>query len=106
MAHLVHVWLWFASFAVFPPVSARQAPPRPAVIADSGEVAHALDSALARADEALARGRPWQATRILSPWLDDSSRRTSATVYLAARAAREWKGWSEVLQLRAGERWI
>ncbi|MEA2724617.1 MAG: hypothetical protein QOH59_2388 [Gemmatimonadales bacterium] len=106
MTHLVHVWLWFASIAVFPPVSARQVPQRPAAIADSGEVAHALDSALARADEAMVRGRPWQATRILSPWLGDSSHRTPATVYLAARAASEWKGWSEVLQLLAGERWI
>lgn len=106
MTHLVHVWLWFASIAVFPSASARQVPPRPAAIADSGEVAHTLDSALARADEAMERGRPWQATRILSPWLGDSSRRTPGIVYLAARAASEWRGWSEVLQLLAGEPWI
>ncbi|MDQ3224130.1 MAG: hypothetical protein M3Q75_11765, partial [Gemmatimonadota bacterium] len=106
MTHLVHVWLWFASIAVFPPLSTRAAAPRPAAIADSGEVSHTLDSALARADEAMARGRPWQATRILAPWLGDSSRRTPAAVYLAARAASGWKGWSEVLQLLAGEPWI
>lgn len=106
MTHLVHVWLWFASIAVFPPVSTRPAAPRPAAMADSGEASQTLDSALARADEAMARGRPWQATRILAPWLSDSSRRTPAAVYLAARAAREWNGWSEVLQLLAGEQWI
>jgi soluble lytic murein transglycosylase len=54
----------------------------------------------------MARGRPWQATRILAPWLSDSSRRIPAAVYLAARAASEWKGWSEVLQLLAGEQWV
>jgi soluble lytic murein transglycosylase len=78
----------------------------PAAVADSGETAHALDSALARADEALARGRPWQATRLLAPWLSDSTRRTPAAVYLAARAASEWKGWSEVLLLLANAPWI
>ena len=106
MTHLVHVWLWFASLAVFPPVSTRQAAPLPAAMADSGEATHTLDSALAHADEAMERGRPWQATRILAPWLRDSSRRTPAAVYLAARAASEWKGWSEVLQLLAREQWI
>jgi soluble lytic murein transglycosylase len=104
--HLVHVWLWFASLAVFPPPSTLPAAPRPVAIADSGEASQTLDSALARANEAMVRGRPWQATRILAPWLRDSSRRTPAAVYLAARAASEWKGWSEVLQLLAGEPWI
>ena len=105
MTHLVHVWLWFASIAVFPSVSTGHVPPRPAAIRDSVVVRHALDSALAHADEAMTRGRPWQATRILTPWLRDASR-TPATVYLAARAASEWKGWSEVLQLLSGETWI
>ncbi|MGI8818675.1 MAG: transglycosylase SLT domain-containing protein [Gemmatimonadales bacterium] len=105
MTHLVHVWLWFASIAVFPSVSPRHVPPRPAAIRDSVVASHALDSALAHADEAMTRGRPWQATRILTPWLRDPSR-TPATVYLAARAASEWKGWSEVLQLLSGEPWI
>jgi len=106
VTHLVHVWLWLATIAVLPPVSARPVAVRPAVVADSGEAAHTLDSALVHADEAMARGRPWQATRILAPWLTDSSRRTPDAVYLAARAASEWKGWSEVLQLLAGEPWL
>jgi soluble lytic murein transglycosylase len=100
------MWLWLASLAVFPPASTRPVALRPAAISDSGETIHTLDSALARADEAMARGRPWQATRILAPWLTDSSRRTPAAVYLAARAASEWKGWTEVLQLLAGEQWL
>jgi peptidoglycan lytic transglycosylase len=103
---LVRVWLWLASLAVFPPASTRPVALRPVAIADSGEKTHTLDSALARANEAMARGRPWQATRILAPWLSDSSRRTPAAVYLAARAASEWKGWTEVLQLLAGEQWL
>ena len=106
MIHLVRVWLWLASLAVFPPASTLAVPLRPAALADSGDAIHSLDSALARADEAMARGRPWQATRILAPWLSDSARRTPAAVYLAARAASEWKGWGEVLQLLAGEPWI
>jgi soluble lytic murein transglycosylase len=106
VTHLVHVWLWFASIAVFPPVLTRPTAPRPAAIADSGEVGHTLDSALVRADEAMTRGRPWQATRILAPWVSDPSHRTPAAIYLAARAASEWKGWSEVLELLGGEPWI
>jgi soluble lytic murein transglycosylase-like protein len=73
---------------------------------DSGEVVTALDSTLARAGEALSRGRPWQATRLLSAALRDSSSRTPAAVFLAATAASEWGGWNEVLQLLQGESWI
>jgi soluble lytic murein transglycosylase len=79
---------------------------RASFIADSAEVAGPLDSALTRADEALARGRPWQATRLLSPWLSDSSNRRPDAVFLAARAASEWKGWREVLQLLSSEPWL
>src|SRR5687767_8674484 len=75
-------------------------------MADSGEVRTALDSTLAAAGEALARGRPWQATRLLSPALRDSAGRKPTTIILAATAASEWGGWSEVLQLLDGERWI
>jgi soluble lytic murein transglycosylase len=66
----------------------------------------ALDSTLAQAGEALARGRPWQATRLLSQALRDSSSRTPATVFLAATAASEWGGWSEVTLLLSNEPWI
>src|SRR5215207_3024318 len=81
-------------------------PHHPAALPDSGEVRPALDSTLAQAGEALARGRPWQATRLLSAALRDSSTRTPAAVFLAATAASEWGGWKEVLQLLSGEPWI
>ncbi|HEY3013171.1 MAG TPA: transglycosylase SLT domain-containing protein [Gemmatimonadales bacterium] len=76
------------------------------MLADSGEVRTALDSTLLQAGEALARGRPWQATRLLSSALRDSSSRTPATVFLAATAAGEWGGWNQVLQLLNAEPWI
>jgi soluble lytic murein transglycosylase-like protein len=76
-------------------------------VADTGDVrATTLDSTLALAGEALARGRPWQATRILSQVLQDSSSRTPAAVFLAATAASEWGGWAEVQQLLDGQRWL
>ena len=73
---------------------------------DSGEVHLPLDSTLALAGEALARGRPWQATRLLSVVLRDSSSRTPQAVFLAATAASEWGGWGEVLQLLQSEPWV
>ncbi len=100
MTHLIHLWLWLATIG---------APPRPARLSvppDSGEVRVTLDSTLAAAGEALDRGRPWQATRLLSSALRDSSSRTPAAVFMAARAASEWGGWSEVLQLLSNEPWI
>jgi soluble lytic murein transglycosylase len=74
-------------------------------MADSGEVAP-LDTTLARAGEALARGRPWEATRLLSPAIRDTSRREPAAVFLAAVAASEWGGWNEVFQLLRHESWL
>ena len=92
--------LWLASIGTPHPVA-----PRLRVVADSGEVTP-LDSTLARAGEALARGRPWQATRLLSSALRDSTQRRPAAVFLAATAASEWGGWGEVLQLLKAEQWI
>lgn len=101
MTHLLHLWLWLVSIAVAPRVPS-DALTRP----DSVNATRGLDSALAMADQALARGRPWQATRLLTPWLRDSAVRTPAAVFLAAQAASEWKGWTEVLQLLGGEPWL
>jgi peptidoglycan lytic transglycosylase len=97
---LLQLLLWLASIGVPAPLvpGVRQK-------ADSGEVT-ALDSTLARAGEALARGRPWQATRLLSPALQDSSQRRPAAVFLAAVAASEWGGWGEVLLLLKSEPWV
>ena len=99
MTHLIHLWLWLATVGA-PPRLHHPAP------ADSGEVRTALDSTLARATEALARGRPWQATRLLAGALRDSSTRTPPTVFLAATAASEWGGWREVTQLLSEAAWI
>ncbi|HET6837137.1 MAG TPA: hypothetical protein VFH24_03780, partial [Gemmatimonadales bacterium] len=99
MTQLLHLWLWLAAIGVGPR-------PFHAALPDSGEVRTALDSTLAQAGEALARGRPWQATRLLSRALQDSSSRTPAAVFLAATAASEWGGWSEVTQLLGAEPWI
>jgi peptidoglycan lytic transglycosylase len=101
VTHLLHLWLWLAT------IGAPSQLPRPwFALADSGEVRPSLDSTLALASEALARGRPWQATRLLSAALRDSSARTPATIFLAATAASEWGGWSEVLHLLDGQPWI
>jgi peptidoglycan lytic transglycosylase len=98
--HLLHVMLWLASIG-----TPHQTMSPVHLMADSGEVT-LLDTTLSRAGEALARGRPWQATRLLSNVLQDSSRREPAAVFLAATAASEWGGWGEVLQLLGSEQWI
>lgn len=100
MTHLIHLWLWLATIGAGPPTPSIRVSP------DSGEARTALDSALALAGEALARGRPWQATRLLTVVLRDSSNRTPATVFLAATAAGEWGGWNEVYHLLNAEPWI
>lgn len=58
------------------------------------------------AADALAAGRPWRATELLTPILRDPSRRTPEALLLAARAAAAWHGWSEVERLLQGERWL
>lgn len=64
------------------------------------------DPDLRAATEALARGQPWRATRILAPVLRDSSRRTPEAVLTAARAAAAWGGWAEVDRLLTGAAWL
>jgi soluble lytic murein transglycosylase len=64
------------------------------------------DSMLLDVRGALARGRPWQASRLVAPVLADSGRRTPTAVFLAASAASQWGGWSEVGRLLQGETWL
>ncbi len=64
------------------------------------------DSSFPDVRGALARGRPWQASRLVAPALADSGRRTATAVFLAAEAASAWKGWREVGRLLAGEPWL
>jgi len=75
---------------VTPPVS-----PRPSA-----------DSLLASVQDALRRGRPWQASLLVAPVLSDSEQRSPAAVYLAATAASRWGGWGEVGRLLEGETWV
>jgi soluble lytic murein transglycosylase len=64
------------------------------------------DSMLLDVRGALARGRPWHASRLVASLLADSGRRTPTAVFLAASAASQWGGWSEVGRLLKGEPWL
>ena len=64
------------------------------------------DSAVAAAREALDAGRPWRATRLLTPLLRDSTLRTPEVEYLAARAAAGWKGWREATRVLERAGWL
>jgi soluble lytic murein transglycosylase len=63
------------------------------------------DSTVIAADEALERGQPWHASRLLVEVLEDSTRRTPEAVLLAATAASRWGGWNEVERLLAPVEW-
>ena len=69
-------------------------------------VVRTSDSTVVAACDALAQGRSWRASRTLAPVLDDPARRTPDAVLLAAAAAAEWTGWSEVNALLAGQPWL
>ena len=64
------------------------------------------DSIVLAASRAIDEGRPWRATQILAPALDDTSRRTPELVLTAARAAAGWGGWSEVNRLLEDASWV
>jgi soluble lytic murein transglycosylase len=66
----------------------------------------ASDSVVLAATRALDEGRPWRATRILAPALEDSVLRTPEVVLTAARAAAQWGGWSEVTRLLTDAPWL
>src|SRR5688500_555569 len=88
--------------------SGRDAPQGAADTSASGAFrgSEFADTSLQRASEALQRGRPWEATRLLAPALADSSRRTPDALLLAATAAGAWEGWSEVQRLLADAPWL
>jgi soluble lytic murein transglycosylase len=64
------------------------------------------DTLLASAEEALARGNPWRAYRLVVPRTRVQRTRTPETVWLAARAAAGWGGWPQVKSLLGRERWL
>jgi soluble lytic murein transglycosylase len=65
-----------------------------------------VDSLLETARIALGRGRPWQASLLITPVVEDSALRTPPAVFLAATAASRWGGWPEVGRLLQGEVWL
>jgi soluble lytic murein transglycosylase len=64
------------------------------------------DTVLETAREALERGRPWQASLLVAPVVEDATQRTPSAVFLAATAASRWGGWPEVGRLLQGESWL
>jgi soluble lytic murein transglycosylase len=94
--------LSLAGLLVLGPLTA--ATPQSPAPAESAAVS-APDSLLAQAAEAIARGLPYRASRILDPVIRDSSRRSPDAVLLAATAASRWGGWAEVDRLLAGTTW-
>jgi len=64
------------------------------------------DSTIRLAREALAAGRPWQASRLLAPLLRDSATRTPEAELVAASAAAAWGGWKETGRILGGARWL
>jgi soluble lytic murein transglycosylase len=64
------------------------------------------DSLITAAEQALAAGRPWKASRAVAPLLESPTTRTPSTVLLAARAAAGWDGWESVTKLLMGLDWL
>src|SRR6187549_473658 len=67
---------------------------------------HVSDSLMAVAEQALANGQPWKASRAVAPLLESPTTRTPATILLAARAAAGWDGWEAVTRLLMGQEWL
>jgi soluble lytic murein transglycosylase len=78
----------------------------PSPTADSLPDPASVDSLLRTARIALGHGRPWQASLLITPVVQDSAQRTPTAVFLAATAASRWGGWPEVGRLLAGEAWL
>ncbi len=57
-------------------------------------------------DTVLAGGRPWEASRLIAPMINDLSARTPRALYLAATAASRWGGWPEVRRMLDGQPWL
>ena len=64
------------------------------------------DSLVKLAQAAIAEGRPWRATEILTPVVNDTARRTPTVAIVAARAASGWNGWREVERILIVESWL
>ena len=80
-----------------------------------GDVASALPSQAAvptadpdvrAAQQVLAEGRAWPATRLVYRAIKDPDRRTPEALLVAARSASAWRGWTLVNALLAYEPWL
>ena len=78
----------------------------PAAVPELPRWPSALDTLLENARLELRRGRPWQASLLVAPVVQDSLQRTPSAVFLAATAASRWGGWPEVGRLLEGESWL
>lgn len=97
--HLLKYTIWLS-------VALACAGPAPALAERVDADSLASDSVVQAAARAIDEGRPWRATRILAPALDDSALRTPEVVLTAARAAAGWGGWTEVNRLLADAPWV
>jgi len=61
---------------------------------------------LGEAEQAIADGRPFAATRLLAPALNTPAGRDPALILLATRAAAGWEGWGTVVRLLAQQTWL
>ena len=86
-----------------PPAQFLPEPPDSVVLSAP---APGADTLLESARGALGRGRPWQASLLIAPVVQDSSLRTPSAVMLAATAASRWGGWPEVGRLLEEEVWL
>jgi soluble lytic murein transglycosylase len=83
------------------PASATGNPQIPPLSRDNSS-----DSLVQLARAALAQGRYWRATEILSPVMENDSLRTPEAAFVAARAASGWGGWREVERILNRETWL
>ena len=70
---------------------------------DELDRAIAADATLRDAVKSIDAGHPWKATVALAPRL---SQKKPATQLIAARAAAEWGGWTEVEKILADQPWV
>lgn len=65
-----------------------------------------FDEDVRNAQEELANGRAWAATRLVTPALRDPVRRTPEALLVASRSAAEWGGWTLVDAMLGFEPWL
>ena len=77
-----------------------------AAVAQAAALPEPPQGPAADASRALARGKAYEATRLLAPLLALPGPRPPDLTLLAARAAAGWDGWASVVRLLTGEPWL